>query len=56
MSLANMPMPENTLEKDVLHYIEDMTTYLDHYHQLNESQKAKLVKTGVKGVARDVLI
>jgi predicted RNA-binding protein Jag len=56
MTLANMPMPEKTLEKDVLHYIEDMTTYLDHYHQLNESQIAKLVKTGVKGEARDVLI
>ena len=56
MSLANMPMPENTLEKDVLHYIEDMTIYLDHYHQFSESQKAKLVKTGVKGEARDVLM
>ncbi len=56
MTLANMPMPEYTLAKDVLHYIEDMTIYLDHYHQFSESQKAKLVKTGVKGEARDVLM
>jgi hypothetical protein len=33
-----------------------MLTYLGQYQQLPETQKAKLIITGVKGEARDVIM
>jgi hypothetical protein len=49
-----MPMPEFSIDKDIEHYIADMLTYLGQYQQLPETQKAKLILTGVEGEARDV--
>jgi len=54
--LGGMPMPEFSIDKDIEHYIADMSTYLGQYQQLPELQKAKLVITGVKGEARDVIM
>jgi hypothetical protein len=52
--LGGMPMPEYSIDKDIEHYIADMLTYLGQYQQLPETQKAKLILTGVEGEARDV--
>ena len=49
-------MPEFSIDKDIEHYIADMLTYLGQYQQLPETQKAKLILTGVKGEARDVIL
>jgi hypothetical protein len=54
--LGGMPMPEFSIDKDIEHYIADMLTYLGQYQQLPETQKAKLILTGVKGEARDVVM
>ena len=51
-----MPMPEFSIDKDIEHYIADMLTYLGKYQQLPETQKDKLILTGVKGEARDVIM
>ena len=54
--LGGMPMSEFSIDKDIEHYIADMLTYLGQYQQLPETQKAKLILTGVKGEARDVVM
>lgn len=53
LTLTSIPMEQYTIEKD---FIDDMMTYLGHYHQLPELQKTKLVKAGVKGEARYMIM
>jgi hypothetical protein len=54
--LGGKPMPEFSIDKDIEHYIADMSTYLGQYQKIPKIQKAKLILTGVKGEARDIIM
>jgi hypothetical protein len=51
-----MPMPEYTIEDDIKHYSENMKIYLQSQQQLSQEHKAQIIKAGIKGEARDVLM
>ena len=51
-----MTMPEYTIDKDIKHFIDEMTTFLEFHPNLQSSSLAKLVRAGVKGEAKDVLM
>ena len=44
-----MTMLEYTIDKDTMHYIDEMTTFLEFYPNLQSSSLANQVRAGVKG-------
>ena len=55
-SFPSMTMPEFTIDKDIKHFIYDMTAYLRYQVQLSEQERAHLILVGVKGTAKDVIM
>ena len=55
-SFPNMAMPEFTIDKDIKHFIYDMTAYLQYQTHLSEPERARLILVGVKGTAKDVIM
>jgi hypothetical protein len=56
IAVSGMPMPEYTIEDDILHYIENMKIYLRSQQHLSQGHQAQIIKAGIKGEARDVLM
>jgi len=56
IAVSGMPMPEYTIEDDILHYIENMKIYLRSQQHLAQGHQAQIIKAGIKGEARDVLM
>ena len=52
----SMAMPEFTIDKDIIHFIYDMTAYLRYQMHLSERERAHLILVGVKGAAKDVVM
>ena len=49
-------MPEFTIDKDIKHFIYDMTAYLQYQLHRSEQERARLILVGIKGTAKDVVM
>ena len=54
--IPSITLPEFSIGKDVKHFIHEMDNYLEFYGPLPDSQSARLICSGVKGEAKDILL
>ena len=50
-----VPIPTFTINDDIEHFLDDIQCYLEDYTHLPEQRKITIVRSAIKGPARDIL-